>query len=308
MSIAIRLPHLLVGSLVGIVFFLGTDSVGAQPSELHLFQSLTYEYQCRRPACDGPLFVLIPGFNQHNRSAEFVILKSFLRARGFGYLIINPRQHGEVFTWSPVFSWGEDEVAEMTALLESLHVVQHHEALHLLGFSIGGKAALRLAARAPLRDQITSVVAVAAPWRLGDINYWLSGQFDKPLESVLSGVHANKRASPARLAYMALVGMSQALTVNTASPGREVRSIRAPTLLLHGLNDWLIRSSHSKRLFRQAAEHQPFGFVAIRTHTHAEDMLSRHTASVRNALLETVHAWVDFIKTASHPKTPPESA
>ena len=197
MSIAIRLQHSLVGFLVGIVLLLGTDSVSAQPSELHPFEGLTYEYQCRRPACDGPLFVLIPGFNQHNHSPEFVMLKAFLAAGGFGYLIINPRQHGEVFTWWPVFSWGEDEVAEMTALLESLHVVQHHEAVHLLGFSIGGKAVLRLAARVPLRDQITSVVAVAAPWRLGDINYWLSGQLDKPQESVLSGADAFDRAGPA---------------------------------------------------------------------------------------------------------------
>ena len=161
---------------------------------------------------------------------------------------------------------------------------------------MGGSVALQVAADSTVKDHISSVVAVAAPYRVGDINFRLSGDIKKPFESLASSVYALDRAGLTRIFYMTLVGMPLGLVKNSAVPGSLVPSITAPILLVHGAEDWLTKSYHSVKMFELADSAQSISLVSLDTRTHAEDMISRETASLRQAFLGTIGMWFDFIQ------------
>ena len=172
-----------------------------------------------------------------------------------------------------------------------------------MGFSIGGSVALQVAADSTVTDIISSVVAVAAPYRVGDINFRLSGDLKNPLESLASSVYAFDRAGLARISYMVLIGMPLGLLRNSAVPGNLLRSVTAPTLLVHGADDWLTKSYHSVKMFELADSAQSISLVSLETRTHAEDMISRESASLRQAFLNTIGMWLDFIQSEDLPKS-----
>lgn len=242
-----------------------------------------------------PLIICIPGFTQHNRSQEFKLLKKFFRQQGFSYLIMNPPQHGEEYTYERTYSWGEQEVAHLALLTDSLNIWQKHSGVHLLGFSIGGKIALSFAAREQVRQRITSVVTLAAPYRLGGINMRPSADVGIIAEGLGSNYRALQRAGLGRILYMVFVGMPKAMLINHATPGADMTEIMAPVLLLHAAGDWMTQSYHSKRLFAVATDSQQIAFVALDTQTHAEDILTRAGATMRKQFLALLDSWFSFV-------------
>jgi pimeloyl-ACP methyl ester carboxylesterase len=294
-SCAVKLNCLRWLSLV--VFLSFRAFVFAQVDEISQYQHIRFEYHNRSDTGKNPLIICIPGFTQHNRSPEFLLLKKFFRDNGFSFLIMNPPQHGEDFVWfDKLYSWGDDEAKDLLALITYLNILKVHDEVHLLGFSIGAKIVLKFATFLEIKESLKSIVAVAAPYRVGDINMRLSGDIGKIFEGVVSSFYAIDRASLFRILYMVFAGMSKAFVVSNDSPAGEIPSVKEPTLLLHGANDWLTKSYHSVKLYGCAENDQRFSLVALNTRTHAEDMLSRDGSKVRNAFLEILNEWFDFVK------------
>ena len=267
-----------------------------QSDDIRQFKQIRYEYINIDNSRKNPLIICVPGFTQHNRSPEFLILKDYLSRKGFSILIMNPPQHGEDFTWTKKLnSLGEDEPDDLLDLIEHLNVWEKHNEIHLLGFSIGAKIVLKFSAIPEISNSLKSVVAVAAPYSVNDINMRLSGDITKISEGIISSFYAFDRASLVRIVYMGLVGMKRSLTVFSKSPAKEIPFIKAPTLLLHGSDDWLTKSYHSVKLYYCANDNQPFSLVILNTRTHAEDMLSRDGSTVRNAFLNILDLWFNYI-------------
>lgn len=277
----------------------------AQPGRIRDIAGIKFEYcnpdSLRRT--NNPLVICVPGFTQHNRSQEFSLLKDFFTARNFSVLIMNPPQHGEVYTLGKLYSWGENEVQDLVTLSDSLQIWHQHDEVHVLGFSIGAKIVLRFAALPAVRDSIASVVAIAAPYRIGAINMRPSTDLRLITEGVRSNFRAVRRASILRILYMVAVGMPKALLVNKATPAKEIDAIRAPTLLLHAADDWMTKSLHSAKLFGRASQDQPFAFVALNTRTHAEDMLTRAKPVLRRAFLDILDNWLGFVRNSALPRS-----
>jgi len=291
-----------------VVFSFLPHSNFAQESNIQKYQNIRYEYFNRDTLIKegNHLAICIPGFTQHNNSAEFKMLKSFLKdslAVKFSYLIMNPPQHGEDYTWfKKLYSWGENEVKDLLELTDYLKVWENHDEVHLLGFSIGAKIILKFSAESKNKQSIKSVVAVAAPFRAGEINMRLLGDFKKISEGLISSFHAFKRAGILRIPYMVFLGMSKALIINKASPAKEISAIKAPTLLIHGSDDWLIKSYHSVKLFDRAKDTAQFSLVVLNTGAHAEDMLSRDGQKVRSSFFQILEAWLDYVNVRRTPK------
>lgn len=262
------------------------------------FQNITYEYEPSITLPEDKLIICVPGFTQHNNSAEFNILKRFFQKNDFSYLIINPPQHGDTFEWKPVFTWGEAEVEVFFELIfNALNLPKKYKEIHLLGFSIGAKIVLRLAAHEEVApNTFASVVAVATPYTVSDINMRMSGDICKFPEGAISGLYAYDRAGIRRILYMVFCGMPKALLKNRLSPASEMNSISVPTLLIHGSDDWLTKSYHSRKLFHLSEASRQISFVPINTRTHAEDMLSRDKTEIRQYFLDVLSKWFSYLQ------------
>ena len=280
-----------------VILLLTPAMVTAQKSAISDYHNIKFEYHRNNSRPNGSLVIMVPGFTQHNRSPEFQLLKEYFQDHGFSCLIMNPPQHGEDFIASRIYTWGEREVRDLLALaLDSLHVFQNHTAVHLLGFSIGAKIVLNFAAHPRVRTKIASTIAVAAPFRVGAINMQVLGKGVNPVEGLMSSFAANRRAGFLRMGYMIFPGMFVGLFKNRASPAENIAKIESPLLLLHGSDDWLTKSYHSKQLFEKARAHQRISFIALKTPIHAEDMLTRGSAELRSAFFNILSHWYDFIR------------
>ncbi len=286
-----------------IALFILPINTFPQTEAIQQFKNIRYQYinQDTSSNENNPLIICVPGFTQHNASREFNTIKNFFKIN-YSFLIMNPPQHGKDYTWcKKLYSWGENEVKDLLELTTKLEVWDKHDEIHLLGFSIGAKIVLKFSAVSKNSAAIKSVIAVAAPYRVGDINIRLSGDMKIIQEGLLSSFYALKRAGLVRIPYMVFAGMHKALLVNKASPANEIPAIKAPALLLHGSDDWLTKSYHSVKLYERAKENQPFSLVVFNTQTHAEDMLSRDDAKISTAFLETLNDWFKFIREENNP-------
>jgi len=276
----------------------------AQHGNINQYSNIRYEYKNHHPSNNenNPLIICVPGFTQHNRSREFLILKDFFDKNGFSYLIMNPPQHGEDYTWfKKLYTWGEKEVKDLHELTGFLKLWDNHSEIHLLGFSIGAKIVLKFSAESKHKESIKSVVAVAAPFRVADINMRVSGDVKKIPEGLISSFHAMKRAGFFRILHMIFFGLPKGLFFNKPTPANEISHITAPTLLLHGADDWLTKSYHSVLLFEQAENTKHVSLVVFNTRTHAEDMLSRDGTQLKMSFLETLNKWFAYVKRQTNP-------
>ncbi len=261
------------------------------PGRIEVLDGIRYEYV--NQGSNTPLVLVVPGFTQHNRSMEFCMVRDHFLSRGLSVLIMNPPQHGEDFHWTgKIYSWGEQEARDLKTLTDSLGLFTKHPQIHALGFSIGAKTVIRFASLEGVKGRLTSVMAVAPPYRVSDINSRLSGDMGKPMESLISSGAAVDRSGYARMFYMAAFGMTGALAYNRASPADEILAVKDPLLLVHGSNDWLIKANHSLRLYNRSEPGQSVALVILDTRTHAEDLISRDRSAVRQGLFDVLDHWV----------------
>lgn len=272
----------------------------AHAQEIYVYKHLRYEYK-KTDGAQRPLIIIVPGFTQHNRSAEFLILKSFVLSRGYDYLIMNPAQHGEVIQWSEVFNWGKSEDEDLLALIDTLEIPTNHGFIHVLGFSLGARAALGFAAKEQTKTYLSSVIAVAAPYRVGDINFRLSGDFKRPMEGIISSMYAYDRSSLSRITYMTFVGLHRSMFIPCGESSASIRKISCPTLLVHSNDDWLTKSYHSRLLWDAAPDSSKTALVLIDTRAHAEDMLSRDGSKTRETLIAVIGNWLQMIDSGKLP-------
>lgn len=263
------------------------------PGPIRTLDGIRYEYEDLGPR--SPVILMVPGFTQHNRSLEFILLRDHFLQRGMSVLIMNPPQHGEdARLCGPLYGWGEGEDTALAHLAKGLGLASKHAGMHALGFSIGAKTIIRFAALPGVRGTLASVTAIAPPYRISDIDSRLSGDIRKPTEGPISTGGAVDRAGPGRIAYMSVIGMTGALLINRATPADQIGQVEDPLLLVHGSDDWLIKSNHSVRLYARTRPEQPAALVILKTRTHAEDMLSRDRSEVRMGLIDVVDRWIDL--------------
>jgi pimeloyl-ACP methyl ester carboxylesterase len=282
-----------------------TFASAGHAGELVLYEHHYYEYSGLGE--NTPLIICAPGFTQHHHSAEFHLLKGHLMRKGYSVLVMNPPQHGDDYSYCPKpFSWGANEPADLCRFMFDDSALSHigikeniltyHSDVHLLGFSIGAKIVVHLGAMDAVRDRIASIVAVATPYRVEEINMRLSGDACKIAEGTISGLYAYDRSSICRLAFMAVQLFGRCFAQR---PENRVDRLSAPLLLIHGKDDWLTKSYHSVKLFRKVRQDQQAALCLLNTRTHAEDMLTRDRYDLRVLFMDVLDTWFEFTRKAS---------
>jgi pimeloyl-ACP methyl ester carboxylesterase len=161
------------------------------------------------------------------------------------------RGHGKS---SHVFTWTAHEQKDLRAVV-AYAKENSYVKIGVIGFSLGAAIAL---IEASSHQNIDSVIAVSAPAGLESINYhfWERDMWD----DLLLNFGAKGRGKGIRPGSPSLQKIRPIEIVDKISP--------TPILFLHGEKDWLVKPSHSQRLFDRAKD--PKALEIIKDGGHAE--------------------------------------
>ena len=153
-----------------------------------------------------------------------------------------------------LFSWTSYEPRDLRAVI-SFAKEKNYSKIGVIGFSLGASTALVEASQNP---NIDNIIAVSTPCDFWKINYhfWEEDML-KDLKLNLGRKGIGKGVRPGNLFLQKIRPLD---IVNKIAP--------KPTLFIHGEKDWLIKPSHSKRLFERARD--PKALKIIKDGGHAE--------------------------------------
>jgi dipeptidyl aminopeptidase/acylaminoacyl peptidase len=207
-----------------------------------------------------PLVVLPHGGPASNDDAfEFDYWAQFLASRGYAVLQPQFRRLAGHRQWGLLM---QDDVTDgvKDAIAQGIADPQR---ICIVGASYGGYAALAGAAFTP--ELYKCAVSVSGVSNLPEMLGWIKGRTDKESDAVAS--------------WLESVGSAFDKNVIERSPALAVDRIRAPILLLHGVDDTVVPIAQSEDMARALAGHQkPFKFVKLPGEDH---WLSRATTRLQ---------------------------
>ncbi|MDD5408630.1 MAG: alpha/beta fold hydrolase, partial [Candidatus Omnitrophica bacterium] len=174
-------------------------------------------------------------------------------SKEYDVIVFDFRGHGKS---SDKFSWTAHEQKDLQAII-AYAKENHYMKIGVIGFSLGAAVALIEASN---YHNIDSLIAVSTPVDSKSINYhfWEKDMWeDLRLNFGIKGQGKGVRPGNPFLKKIRPLDI-----VDKVSP--------APVLFLHGEKDWLVKPSHSQRLFEKAKE--PKALTIIKDGGHAERM------------------------------------
>ncbi|MCK5346730.1 MAG: alpha/beta fold hydrolase, partial [Candidatus Heimdallarchaeota archaeon] len=155
----------------------------------------------------------------------------------YDVIVFDFRGHGQS---DGLFTWTSEEAQDLR-LMVSYAKEQGYRRVGVIGFSLG--AAITLIEGAANRD-IDSIISVSAPYDFWKINYrfWEEGM----LEDLKLNLGPKGKGKGIRPGSPFLNKVRPIDIVGNIAP--------TPVLFLHGKDDWLIKSSHSDKLFKKAKD------------------------------------------------------
>ncbi|MBF0569893.1 MAG: alpha/beta fold hydrolase [Candidatus Omnitrophica bacterium] len=203
-------------------------------------------------------------------SKDALVLDDLARSLASEYdvVLFDLRGHGES---SGLFTWISKEGNDLKAVLAAYR--GRYRRTGLVAFSLGGSIAINTLAREPLVD---SFVCVSAPASLWGVNYhfWeLSFQKDFVYTLIDKAGRKGKGVRPGPF------------WLKKERPIDNVGKLVAPVLFIHGTRDWVVKPSHSQRLFDRTVS--PKKLVIFKDAPHAEYLLRDN----RERFIAEVRAW-----------------
>jgi len=174
-------------------------------------------------------------------------------SKEYDVIVFDFRGHGKS---SDRFSWTAHEQKDLQAII-TYAKENHYMKIGVIGFSLGAAVALIEVSN---YHNIDSLIAVSTPVDLKSINYhfWEKDMWeDLKLNFGIKGQGKGIRPGNPFLKKIRPLDI-----VDKVSP--------TPVLFLHGEKDWLVKPSHSQRLFKKA--NNPKTLTIIKDGGHAERM------------------------------------
>lgn len=226
--------------------------------------------------CGADVLIFMHGFSQHPRNYR-TLLYSLVQDHEHRYVIIAPvvsisdvllpwQRVETTNTWASLASKLQSVVVVDAARATQLAFEAGASRIHILGHSLGGMAALALAAQAP--SAFSSVIALA------------------PAVHPSVNTHVNQMVTSEAFAN----GLHEFCA----------RTKTLPILLVHGENDGIVRASESQEVFHAISNHADravsiFAMIHNGTHIGMEDCLKVHVhVPPLNLITKAVFALVDF--------------
>jgi hypothetical protein len=187
----------------------------------------------------------------------------------YDIVILDFRGHGQS---AGLFCWTAKEYLDLIAVLEDVR--KDYDKIGLIGFSLGAATSIITASKV---DWLDSIVAVSAPTEFAKIEYhfWALDVENDILYNVIGKGRIGKGVRPGPF------------WLKKDKPIHCVSKVKAPVLFLHGESDWLIKASHSQKLYSRAVSRK--NLVIIKNGPHAEYLIRKNKK-------ETIKFMRDWLK------------
>lgn len=201
------------------------------------------------PQSNGATLIFVHGLGGNR--GQLLTQAIVMTMRGYGALLFDLRNHGASCGTLTTLGFAEaDDVRGAFNYLLSRPEV-NPDRIGLVGYSMGGAAVLRAAARLP---QVKVIVAESAYTSLED--------------NLAQGMIAKTGLPPFPFAPI-LIWFGEHLTglrLNQVRPIDDVARIKRPVLFVHGTEDDTVNAINSQRLY--AAANEPKGLYMVKTAGH----------------------------------------
>ncbi len=184
----------------------------------------------------APVLILLHGWE--NNAGRLISYIEHLHPLGYNLFSIDARNHGDS---SPhpqptVWSFTQDALAAIRWILDRYG--DGAPQIGLIGFSIGGGAAINAAALAPEVQALLTVGAISHPLKVMRVGFDRKGIPYFPLVWM----------------FFKYLELRFRIPFDRIAPIRRVGSIPAPLFLVHGANDTIVPPEQGKELYAAAAQ------------------------------------------------------
>ncbi len=217
------------------------------------------------------VIIICPGF--YNSKSNRWMQKAVEIVRpAYDVIIFDFRGHGKS---GGTYTWSAKEEADLDAILDYAHG-RGYKHIGIIGFSLGAAVAVNTAAS---RGGIESMVLISCPSSFSMINFhfWEPGMFS----DLMDNIDCKWDGKGARVAN---------IFMHKDDPKKTIGRVKdTPILFIHGDKDWIVKDSHSRRLYEAAGE--PKKLEIIPGGLHAERLIQ----AAPDKMQELIRDW--FLKT-----------
>lgn len=208
--------------------------------------------------------IIAPGFFNSKDAALLKGLKNRL-IDSYDVVMFDFRGHGES---SGLYTWTAKENLDLEKIID--HTKAKYSKIGLIGFSFGAAISIQVTAK---DKNISSLISISAPYDAMKINYQF---WDLDIENdIIYNLHegrAGKGVRPGPFWYA------------KKKPIDLVEKIMCPILYIHGDRDWVIRHTHSQKLYEKTKSKKKIAI--IKNGPHAEYLLRKNYSETINLIQE----------------------
>lgn len=208
--------------------------------------------------------VICPGFfnSKNNRWMRKIVN---IVASKYDAIIFDFRGHGDS---GGEFSWSAKEHLDLDAILNYAKSCNYKQ-IGILAFSLGAAASVIVASK---RNDINSMILVSCPMSFWRINY----HFWEPemWSDLKDNIECEWEGKGARVT---------SLLMPKPKPIEYIKSIKnTPIFFIHGDSDWVIKDSHSRKLYDSAKTYKRL--EVIRKGLHAERLIQQYPEKMKGLI------------------------
>ncbi|MBD3246687.1 MAG: alpha/beta fold hydrolase [Candidatus Omnitrophica bacterium] len=214
----------------------------------------------------GSLVVICPGFFNSKGNRWMQRTQELISARHDTFLF-DFRGHGDS---GGTFTWLAKEPYDVAAVLDYVKE-QGYRSIGILGYSLGAAAAVNTVSRA---SGVSRMMLISCPYSFWKIDY----HFWKPemLSDLKDNIDVKWEGKGVRPGSMFF---------RKRKPIREVRRIKhIPLFFIHGTRDWVIKHTHSQKLYASASGEKRIKL--IEGGLHAERLVAQDEAKMSTLFVE----------------------
>lgn len=212
--------------------------------------------------------IITHGFFASKDAALIRKLRNYLLDK-YDVIAFDLRGHGKS---SGLFSWASKEHWDLQAVLD--YAKKSYEKVAIIGFSLGAAISMRALAE---KNSADTLIAVSAPYEFAKIDFqlWRLSPKNDIFDNLKEGMRGRGlRPGPFWLAKKQPLDLADKLI--------------CPVLYIHGDKDWVIRHTHSNKLYNRTTAKKKIAI--IKNGPHAEYLLRENTG---RETISLIRSWLE---------------
>ncbi len=210
--------------------------------------------------------IICPGFYNSKKNRWMRKTADFISS-GYDVIIFDPRGHGES---GGKFTWSAREHHDLNVVIDYARA-EGYDGVGLVAFSLGAASAINVASE---RGDVGSMVLISAPssFKMVNFHFWEPGMFSDLKDNIECGWEGKG-------------ARCGSIFEPKKKPIDMIGLIKdTPILFIHGDRDWLVKDSHSRKLYEAARVRKKIEIV--KGGLHAERIIQFNPDRIEKLILD----------------------